>query len=123
MQIFLTKWFARWAAKEGLQAHALRCAIDEIEEGLFEAYLGNQLIKKRISINGRGKSSGLRTLVAFKIEDKAFFLYGFAKNQRDNIDEKELQTLKRLASHLLSYDHAMLQRAINAKELIEVCNE
>ena len=31
-----------------------------------------QIVKKRISVGGRGKSGGMRTIVAFKVEDKAF---------------------------------------------------
>jgi hypothetical protein len=123
MRIFKTKWFARWAAKEGLAEQSLRDAVCEIEEGLVDAYLGGQVIKKRIGLNGRGKSGGVRTLLAFQISDKAFFLYGFSKNQRDNIDGKELQGLKLLSAHLLAYDRKALNRAVKAQELIEVENE
>ncbi|WP_408610395.1 type II toxin-antitoxin system RelE/ParE family toxin [Beggiatoa alba] len=28
--------------------------------------------------------------MAYKIKDKAFFIYGFAKNERANISDKEL---------------------------------
>ena len=80
-------------------------------------------MKKRIGVGGRGKSGGIRTVVAFKVSDKAFFLYGFAKNQRDNIDEKELKALKLLASHLLEYDQKALDKALKAQELVEVIYE
>ena len=62
----------------------------------------------------------MRTILAFKVKDKAFFLYGFAKNQRDNIDDKELKALKLLATHLLAYDSKALDKAKKAQELIEV---
>jgi hypothetical protein len=120
MQIFKTKWFARWATKEGLTEQALRNAVSEIDEGLIDAYLGSNVVKKRIGLGGRGKSAGVRTLLAFQIRDKAFFLYGFSKNERDNISDKELRGLKLLAANFLSYDRRALSKALRAQELIEV---
>lgn len=58
--------------------------------------------------------------MAFKLKDKAFFLYGFAKNQHESIDVKELKALKLLAKHLLAYDSKALEKAKNAQELMEV---
>ena len=123
MRIFQTKWFARWAANEGLHEQALRDAVSEMEQGLIDANLGGHVVKKRIGVGGRGKSGGVRTILAFKVKDKAFFLYGFAKNQRDNIDDKELQALKKMAAHLLAYDRKALEKALKTQELIEVTYE
>lgn len=123
MRIFQTKWFAGWAAKEGLSGQALRDAVAEMEQGLIDANLGGNVVKKRVGVGGRGKSGGVRTIVAFKFEGRAFFLYGFAKNQRDNIDDKELKALKLLAAQLLGYDHKALEKAVKARELIEVKHE
>ena len=120
MRIFLTKWFSRWADKEGLSHGAIHNAVHEMEDGLIDAHLGGHVVKKRISVEGRGKSGGLRTILALKANERAFFLYGFAKNQRDNISETELKVLKMLATHLLAYDHSTLVKAIAAQELIEV---
>lgn len=52
--------------------------------------------------------------------DKAFFLYGFAKNQQSNISDKELKTLKLLATKLLAFDSRELAIAITAQELYEI---
>jgi hypothetical protein len=123
MKIFQTHWFARWGAKEGLSEQALRHAVEEIEQGLIDAQLGGSVVKKRVAVGGRGKSGGLRTILAFKTHQSAFFLYGFAKNQRDNISDKELQALKLMAAHLLAYDSKALKKAIEANELYEVKNE
>jgi hypothetical protein len=71
-------------------------------------------------MGGRGKSGGVRTLLAFKLNDKAFFMYGFAKNQQSNISDKELKALKLLAAKLLAYDSSQLAIAIAAQELYEV---
>jgi hypothetical protein len=120
MLIFKTRWFHKWARKEGLADDALLSAVDEINAGLFDADLGGHVIKKRLGLPGRGKRGGIRALVAIRREDKAFFIYGFAKNERANISEKELTALKLLASELLSYNGAVLARAVAANELIEV---
>ncbi|MFZ6819308.1 type II toxin-antitoxin system RelE/ParE family toxin [Undibacterium sp. Ji22W] len=120
MRIFKTRWFARWASKEGMSDQALIDAVAELDQGLIDANLGGNVVKKRVGIAGRGKSAGLRTILAFKFKDMAFFLYGFAKNQQDNIDDKELKALKLLARHLLAYDANALEVAKSEQELVEV---
>jgi hypothetical protein len=123
MRIFTTKWFTKWAAKEGLTDEALRTAVAEMEQGLIDASLGGHVYKKRVGVQGRGKRGGVRTLLAFKADDKAFFIYGFAKNQRDNIGNQELKALKRLAAELLAYRDQAMKKALKAGELREVEND
>jgi hypothetical protein len=120
MSIFKTMDFAEWARDEGLTDEALHTAVQEMEQGLINANLGGNVYKKRVAIRGRGKSGGLRTIVAFKKEDKAFFIYGFAKNKRDNIKDTELKALKLLAKELFGYTDQALEKAIEAGQLIEV---
>ena len=120
MQAFKTKAFARWADGEGLGDEALAAAVAEMQQGLIDARLGGQVVKKRVALPGRGKRGSTRTLVAFRQGDKAFFVYGFAKNQRGNINDKELRALKLLAIELLNYPAASLARAMKAGELIEI---
>lgn len=120
MQILKTKWFASWADKEGMSSQVLCAAVAEINQGLVDAHLGGHVVKKRVALGGRGKSGGVRTLLAFKLNDKAFFLYGFAKNQQSNITDKELKALKLLATKLLAYDNRQLATAIVKQELYEV---
>lgn len=90
MQAFKTKIFARWARSEGLGDDTLASAIAEMERGLIDAKLGGHIVKKRVGMSGRGKRGGIRTLVAYHQGKKAFFVYGFAKNVRGNISDKEL---------------------------------
>lgn len=122
MQIFKTRTFAKWADEEGLSDDSLKAAITEIENGLVDANLGGHVYKKRVRLAGRGKIGGARTLLAFKLEGKAFFMYGFAKNVRSNINARELKALKLLAEHLLGYGPKALKQATEAGELIEVVN-
>jgi hypothetical protein len=120
MRIFKNKVFNKWAAKEGLDDESLRTAVDEMEHGLIDADLGGQVVKKRVALAGRGKSGGARTLIAYQVGEKAFFVYGFAKNARANINAKELEALKAYAAVLLSYSEKDLDKAVKAGVLYEV---
>ena len=120
MQAFKVKAFAKWASGEGLSDGALASAVVEMEHGLIDARLGGQVIKKRVALPGRGKRGSARTLVAFKQGDKVFFTYGFAKNERANVSDKELRALKMLAKELLNYAAPVLAKAMKAGELIEI---
>jgi hypothetical protein len=119
MKIYKTKWFHRWAAREGLAEAALRKAVAEIEQGLADA-LGGYVYKKRVALPGRGKRGGARTLVAFRRGQATFFIYGYAKNERANIGADELKALRLLARELLGYSAQDLAKALKAGELIEV---
>lgn len=119
MKIYKTKWFSRWARAEGLDAPALRAAVAELEGGLADA-LGGYVYKKRVALQGRGKRGGARTLVAFRRGSATFFIYGYSKNERANVTERELDGLKLLAKELLSYSEQQLAAAVKAGELIEV---
>lgn len=120
MRVFKIKWLQKWATGEGLDDEALLSAVEEMESGLIDARLGGHVVKKRVALPGRGKRGGSRTLVVYQQADKAFFVYGFAKNERANISNKELKALKLLATELLGYTKPALVKAIKAGELIEV---
>ena len=123
MRVFKNKVFSKWAAKEGLDDAALLAAVEEMERGLIDADLGGHVVKKRVAIGGRGKSGGARTLLAYKIGNKPFFVYGLAKNARANISAEELKALKHLAKELLGYGEKALAEAIKHGALIEVKND
>lgn len=120
MTIYTTRWFDRWARKQGLTIPALCAAIREMVNGLFDADLGGGLFKKRIARPGQGKSGGYRTLVATNKRNRWIFVYGFPKNERSNIDRDEEEALKKLAAHLLSLTAQAVTKAKQAGELIEV---
>ena len=120
MHIYKTRQFDKWADKEGLTDQALKAAVTEIDSGLIDADLGGHVIKKRVALPGRGKSGGARTLLAYRLGDRAVFLYGFAKNERDNIDDRELKALKQLAAFQLGLTAKQIAAALAAGKLIEV---
>jgi hypothetical protein len=122
--IYKTKVFDRWAKEQGLTDQSLCQAISEINAGLIDADLGGGLYKKRVARTGQGKSGGFRTLLATNRDDRWIFVFGFAKNERNNINKKELETLKKLANYLLTLSPEALVKAQNHSELIKVnCNE
>ena len=120
MAIYKTRWFDRWARKQGLDAAALKQAVQEMTAGLYEADLGGGLLKKRIARPGQGKSGGFRTLVATNKANRWVFVFGFPKNERSNIDKDEAEALKKLVAHLLSLTPQALGKAQRAGELMEV---
>ncbi len=102
MRVFKIREFSKWAAREGVADSVLRKVAAEMERGLVGVNLGGQVFKKRVALSGRGKRSGVRTLLAYKEGDMAFFIYGFAKNVKDNIRADELKGLKAYANALLA---------------------
>jgi len=114
----------RFADKAGISDIALCRAVVEAERGLVAADLGGGVIKQRIARPGQGKSAGFRTLIVFRAGRRAVFVYGFAKNEKDNIAKDELVALKKLASELLAYDDKTLVRVLESGVLVEIkCNE
>ena len=54
---------------------------------------------------------------------KWFFVFGFEKNELENISEKELVTLKMLAKDLLGMTVGQIEAAVKEGILVEVENE
>jgi len=120
MRIFKTRAFTKWASKAGLPDDSLRAAVKEIEEGLVDAHLGGYLYKKRVAVQGSGKRGGTRTLLAYRSNDKTFFIYGFAKNVRASIKKDEEKALKLYAKELMSHNDTALADAVKSGVLVEV---
>ena len=120
MRVFKNKMFFKWAKSEGLTDSTLLKAAKEIEKGLIDTNLGANLIKKRVARKGQGKRSGFRTIVVFQKRHRTIFVYGFPKNQRDNINEQEERALKKLAQSLLDAPDSELKKMIANGDLYEV---
>jgi hypothetical protein len=90
VRVFVTKWFTRYMRQERISDRLLCEAIARAELGVIDANLGGGLIKQRIARSGSGRSGGYRTLIAYRTARRTVFLYGFAKNERDNIGTREL---------------------------------
>jgi len=120
VQIFKTKWLARFVRRERITDTSLSEAIERAERGVIDADLGGGLIKQRVARQGQGRSGGYRMMVAYRAMDRAVFLYGFAKNERDNIDPDELLSLREIAAIWLAADDAKIAQAIEEEALQEI---
>src|SRR3990167_831075 len=120
MRILKNQPFSQWAKKLKITDKILVTAINEMANGLYEVGLGGYIYKKRLPLGHKGKSGGARTIVAFKVNDKAIFIYGFSKGDKSNITKKEEESLKDLAKIYFSYDANQINKAIKAGVLIEV---
>ena len=119
-RILKTRTFDRWLRKTLLSNTALLKAIAGMERGLVDADLGGNVYKKRAALPGRGKSGSTRTLIATTREDRWIFMYGFEKNERENITQAELAYLQGIAQIFLTYSSDELQLAIAKGEFLEV---
>ena len=98
-------------------------AVREMAAGLIDAELGGDVVKKRVALPGRGKSGGVRTLVATRRATRWFFVFGFEKNERSNVSANELEALQMLASELLALSGPQLAKAVEDGALQEICHE
>jgi len=106
--------------RTGLTDTALRQAVAEMADGLVDADLGGGLLEKRVPLPGRGKRAGARTIVAARRGSHWFFVYGYAKSEREDLGVPELRALRELARDLLDLDERALEAALRSGALIEV---
>ena len=93
MRIFQSRWFQRFARKEGIADTALREAVIRADKGHIDADLGGE---------------------------KAFFVYGFSESQRANIDDDEEQQFKEAAKHVLALTEKQLAELVKRGDFTEV---
>ncbi len=123
VRIFKSRWFQRFARKEGISDSVLREAVERAEKGQIDADLGGQVIKQRIARPGQGRSKGYRAIILFRGGAKAFFVYGFAKSQRANIDDDEEEQFKEAAKHVLALTENRLAELLTRGDFMEVKSE
>ncbi len=119
-RLFKTRHFTRWMRKTDLSDELLYAAVGEMERGLIDADLGSGVVKKRIAYKGHGKRGDLRILIATNKNDRWFFVFGFDKNERDNINSTELKALQALACDLLDFSETELESEIKNNTLQEI---
>jgi hypothetical protein len=122
VRIFKTKWFTKFAKKQGISDATLLQVVQDIEDGKVDADLGDGVIKQRIARPGQGKSAGYRSIILYQKANKAFFVYGFAKSQQENIAEHEERAFKDLAITFFAYSDDELAEAIAEETFKEINN-
>jgi len=112
MRIFKNKAFAKFARKEQISDAKLWEAVTAAERGNIDADYGGGVIKQRIARTNQGKSGGYRAIIYYRQADKAFFVYGFPKNARDNIEDDEERELKRQAKIAFALSNEQLLKLL-----------
>jgi hypothetical protein len=120
IKIYKTPKCSQWLVDSGLSDKDIVDSVNEMISGLVDADLGGGLYKKRIALPGRGKRAGARTIVASCVNDKWFFIFAFAKNEKDNITKDEKRTFQVIANSLFALDDKALEKAVSDKKLVEV---
>jgi hypothetical protein len=120
LRIFRTKSFGRFQRKERISDRALHDAIGRAERGLIDADLGHGLIKQRVARPGEGRSGGFRTVIAYRVGVRAFFLFGFAKSGQANLSKADERDLRDFGALLLALDARGIETMIVGRELTEV---
>jgi hypothetical protein len=123
MRVFKTRWFARFAGRERIAVESLSEAIERAERGIVDADLGEGAIKQRVARKGQGRSGGYRAIVAYRVGDRAVFLFGFAKNEMDNIGLDRVRKWRAAAAQVLSLDLDGLANASDDESLEEIDHE
>ena len=120
MRIFKSKWFAKLARKEEISDEKLIQAVNDADAGNIDVDYGGGVIKQRISRSKTRKSGGYRTIILYRHGDKAFFVYGFAKNVLQNIDKADVQGFKKLAKVMLSATEPQTELMLDKGEIEEI---
>jgi hypothetical protein len=124
VRIFQNQSFEQFARRNRIPLAALCKVVYELSSGLAHASLGAGVYKQRIARPGQGKSGGFRSIVFFRMGERTFFVLGFAKNNKANLDPKELASLKEFAKELLNYDDERIKNALDSRAFIEIfCKE
>lgn len=120
MRIFKARGVVRFARRERIVNKALKDAIARAERGTIDADLGDGLIKQRVARPGQGRSGGYRMIVAYRAQGRAVFLFGFAKNDLDNITPDRLQTFRAIGANWLAASAEILAQAVDDGDLEEI---
>ena len=107
MRVFVNKPFARFAGKADISRDVLCGAV-------------RRVIKQRIARPGQGRSGSYRTVVLFRRAERAFFVYGYAKNDIADIAPDDLKGFRRLAALMLVLDDTDLARVLATGTLTEL---
>jgi len=120
VRIFRNAWFERFARKQRITDAALIDAVRRAERGQVDADLGGGVIKQRVARTGQGKSGGYRTIILYRQERRAFFVFGFAKSEQANIDDDEEAQFKKMAKELLALSEEQMAVLIEKGRFSEV---
>lgn len=112
---FKTTWFAKAARKARITDTELCEAIADVMRGQADD-LGGGVYKKRLNRNQH------RSIVLAKGGRHWVYVYLFAKKDRANIDESELEDFRILAKGYASLKDEQLATLLKENDLMEICH-
>jgi hypothetical protein len=121
VRIFKTRTLAKFTRQNGISDANPAAAVENALRGLVDADLGGHIIKQRVARPGQGKRGGFRMLIGLR-PGLAIFLFGFAKNERENIDDDQLKDLREIIASWFAADEKKIAQALKDGILLEVQN-
>ena len=118
--VYKNKFFARFAKKARITDADLWKTAQLVNQGLIDADLGGGVVKQRIAPAGSGKSGGSRSIILFRKNDRAVYVYGFQKKDLANIRPNELEAFRELAQVILGYTNAEMAQRVEDGALFNV---
>lgn len=115
MRAFKTAWFAKAARKARIKDDELCEAIREVMKGQADD-LGGGVFKKRLNMNMH------RSVILAKGGRYWIYEYLFAKKDRPNIEDNELEDFRTLAKGYAALNEAQITQLLANKDLTEICH-
>ena len=120
LSVYKSKPFARFAKKARITDAELWKTAQRANEGQIDADLGGGVIKQRIARAGEGKSGGSRSIILFRRDDRAVYVYGFEKKDLGNIRPNELEAFRELTQVVLGYTATEIAKRVEDGALFKV---
>jgi hypothetical protein len=115
VRTFKTAWFAKAARKARIADDELCEAIEEAMKGQADD-LGGGVFKKRLNKNRH------RSIILAKGGRYWIYEYLFAKKDRANIDDDELEDFRILAKSYATLTENQIAQLLKEKDLMELCH-
>lgn len=121
MRVYKVKVFARFQRRERIADKTLAKAVKSAEQGGASMPISAAGSSSSVWPDRAGaRAAGYRTVIAYRHGDLAVYLLGFAKNERANIDDDELEDLRGQAQVFFKLTEDQIEAAIAENELTEV---
>ncbi len=115
-RVFKTAWFTKAAKKARIGDAELCEAIQDVMKGQADD-LGGGVFKKRLNKNM------YRSIIVAKGGQYWIYEYLFAKKDRDNIEDGELEYFRLLAKAYAKLTDTQIARLLRDRDLMEICHE
>ncbi|MDO8380911.1 type II toxin-antitoxin system RelE/ParE family toxin [Phenylobacterium sp.] len=115
-RVFRTAWFTKAARKARIEDGELCAAVRAAMAGQADD-LGGGVFKKRLDKNRS------RSIILAKGRRYWVYAYLFAKKDRANIDDDELQAFRKLAGLYAAKTEVEIDMELKAEAIVEICHD